>query len=93
VKDMSSVEEKLEKYLGSLGEVLEEVRLREGATQAHRLLDLARRYYMDALHYRDRDPLTALVCVVYSEGLLDALRFLGLASFQWPFERRGARHG
>jgi len=87
------VEEKLAKYLESLREVLDEVELKEGSKEAQEVLDLARRYYLDALHYLSRDPLTALICVVYSEGLLDALRFLGLASFKWPFERRGPGHG
>ncbi|MEM4700413.1 MAG: DUF357 domain-containing protein [Candidatus Nezhaarchaeales archaeon] len=81
---MGAIEERLAKCLASLKEVLREVRLKEGAKEAREALDLARRYYLDALYYRDRDPPTALACASYSEGLLDALRVLGLASFEWP---------
>lgn len=81
---MGTLEERLARCLELLKEVLEEVRLREESKEAKEALDLARRYYLDALYYRDRDPPTALACASYSEGLLDALRILGLASFEWP---------
>lgn len=81
---MEELRARLSRYLGSLGKVFEEVTLKSHSALVEDVLDLARRYYLDALHYRDSDPLTAMVCVVYSEGLLDALRLLGLASFKWP---------
>ncbi|OLD12782.1 MAG: hypothetical protein AUI93_02320 [Crenarchaeota archaeon 13_1_40CM_3_52_10] len=44
--------------------------------------DLARDYARDAKHYLgDRKPVTALACIAYAEGLLDALKFLQLAEF------------
>jgi len=46
------------------------------------MLELARGYTQDAKHYLDkRKPVTALACVAYAEGLLDALKFLELAEF------------
>jgi FAD synthetase len=44
--------------------------------------ELARDYARDAKHYLDkRKPVTALACIAYAEGLLDALKFLHLADF------------
>jgi FAD synthetase len=43
---------------------------------------LARDYARDAKHYLGvRKPVTALACIAYAEGLLDALKFLELAEF------------
>jgi len=42
-----------------------------------------RRYLEDAEYYRvDQSPV-ALTSVAYAEGILDALKLLGLASFNW----------
>lgn len=47
-----------------------------------RVLDLARSYQKDSKHYlTDDKPVTALACVAYAEGLLDALKFLELVQF------------
>jgi FAD synthetase len=46
------------------------------------VLELVRGYMQDAKHYLgERKPVTALACVAYAEGLLDALKFLELAEF------------
>jgi FAD synthetase len=50
--------------------------------QLDHVSDLARDYARDAKHYLgDRKPVTALACIAYAEGLLDALKFLQLAEF------------
>ena len=47
-----------------------------------RVVELARSYEKDSKHYlSDNKPVTALACIAYAEGLLDALKFLGLAEF------------
>ena len=52
------------------------------SSQTEYVLELARGYVRDAEHYlRSRKPVTALACVAYAEGLLDALRFLKLVEF------------
>jgi len=44
----------------------------------------ARRYFEDAKYYLDRKRFkTSLASVAYCEGLLDALRLLGLVEFTW----------
>jgi hypothetical protein len=46
--------------------------------QAADFLEMARSYYQDALHFRDRgDPVRALACVNYAHGWLDAGARLG----------------
>ncbi len=51
--------------------------------QIRALLDHVDRYLADAEYYRaDRKP-TALTSVAYAEGILDALKLLGVADFEW----------
>lgn len=46
------------------------------------VLDLVKGYVKDARHYAEkRKPVTSLACIAYAEGLLDALKFLGLVDF------------
>jgi FAD synthetase len=50
--------------------------------QVDQVSSLARDYARDANHYlSNRKPVTALACIAYAEGLLDALKFLELAEF------------
>ena len=51
------------------------------------VLDLAKRYHEDAKGFlKAGRPLTSIAASSYAEGLLDALRFLGLVDFKWPGE-------
>ena len=51
-------------------------------SQLDYVLELVRGYAKDAQHYAEkRKPVTSLACIVYAEGLLDALKFLGLVDF------------
>ncbi|MFQ5759040.1 MAG: DUF357 domain-containing protein [Candidatus Bathyarchaeia archaeon] len=48
------------------------------------VVDSARRYLEDARFFREQGRLeTALASVAYCEGLLDALRLLGVVEFSW----------
>jgi FAD synthetase len=48
------------------------------------VVDEAKRYLDDAKYYLGKgEDETSLASVAYSEGLLDALRMLGLARFEW----------
>ena len=52
------------------------------------VLDLAMRYHEDAKRFlQEKRFLTSIAASSYAEGLLDALRFLGLISLRWPDER------
>jgi len=54
------------------------------------LINLAESYLKDAKYYFSEkfDLFTSLCCIAYSEGLIDALKFLGLIDFKWPSKRR-----
>ena len=48
------------------------------------VVDEAKRYLQDAKFYLNKKRFeTSLASVAYCEGLLDALRLLGLADFTW----------
>ncbi len=74
--------ERAEKYLRGLIEVLNDIKYQESA---EKVVELARAYAEDTRYYISKgDCETALVTASYAEGLLDALRMLGLAEFKWP---------
>ena len=77
--------ERAEKYLEATSRSLERLKITgSGHSSAlmDRVLELARSYEKDSKHYlSDKKPVTALACIAYAEGLLDALKFLELAEF------------
>ena len=79
--------ERAAKYLEATSQSLERFKMSRNESPLasellDRVLDLARSYQKDSKHYLTEDkPVTALACVAYAEGLLDALKFLNLAEF------------
>jgi hypothetical protein len=79
--------ERAAKYLKVTSQSLDSLKLKKGRlssrfSQTNYVLELARDYARDAEHYLGkRKPVTALACIAYAEGLLDALKFLKLAEF------------
>lgn len=86
---METAEELLSKYIQNTEPVFAEIKLSPEAVYVDRekagsIVDMAKRYLEDAKYYRDRKKFeTGLASVAYSEGLLDALRLLDIAEFQW----------
>jgi len=80
----SETELLVERYMKSCRRVMEKLESSPLREEAQRILDYASRYLSDAEYYANegRWP-TALAAVSYCEGLLDALRLLGLAEFEW----------
>ncbi len=78
----------IDKYITGCRRVRGEMTLKpQGAplteAQIRDLLDHVDRYLADAEYYRaDKKP-TALTSVAYAEGILDALKLLGAADFEW----------
>lgn len=76
--------EKLEKYFRVTGEALSKVKFKipenvDFAKVAEDFLDMARRYYEDAKHFRDKgDIVTAFAALNYAHGFLDAGARLGV---------------
>jgi FAD synthetase len=79
--------ERAAKYLRATSKSLESLKVKKQRlsirlSQGNHVLELARDYAHDAEHYLGkRKPVTALACIAYAEGLLDALKFLQLAEF------------
>jgi len=88
-------DEKARKYIASIERVLSEMELTSvqvvDEKHVRSVVDTAHSYAEDAIYYLQGQPSTALTAISYAEGLLDALRFLGLAKFTWP-DSRGTRH-
>jgi len=78
------------KYIVNTGRVFEEIKtsateVRLDKKRICEVIEYARNYFEDAKYHRDQKKFeVALTSVAYCEGLLDALRLLGVAEFQWP---------
>lgn len=77
------------KYILKSERVLNDIQVLQGSKliddkSVREVIDEAKRYLEDAKFYLDRKRFeTSLASVAYCEGLLDALRLLGLADFSW----------
>lgn len=84
-----TLEELVSKYIQNSERVFTEIRVTQDAIQvdgekAQSVAKTAKRYLEDAKYYQKRNRLeTSLASVAYCEGLLDALRLLGIAEFSW----------
>ena len=78
----------IDKYIAGCQRVRDEMKIKPQATpltetQIRELLAHVDRYLADAEYYKaDKKP-TALTSVAYAEGILDALKLLGAADFEW----------
>ena len=77
------------KYINKTERVLGEIRRVSGFMHPNdqkieRVVETAKRYLEDAKYYQKKSKLeTSLASVAYCEGLLDALRLLGVVEFSW----------
>jgi len=83
-----SIDGLIEKYARSCRGALDGMRLKRlprevGESNVKDLIEHAERYLRDAMYYAAERKATALASVCYSEGVLDALRLLGLIDFEW----------
>ena len=71
-----------ERVLKEIGEIPDTIHINE--KEAKTVFDWAKRYLEDAKYYQEKGKLeTSLTAVAYCEGLLDALRLLGVVDFSW----------
>ena len=76
------------KYIQKTEAVFKKMKMAEKSvldpSKVDEIVDEAKRYLEDAKYYLKKGKLeTSLASVAYSEGLLDALRMLGLVEFEW----------
>lgn len=76
-------------YISSLGKALREAKANaKQVKEVEEILKLSELYLEDAKYYFNvGDHLTSALCVAYAEGLIDALRLLGLTDFNWEKPR------
>ncbi|MEM2123014.1 MAG: DUF357 domain-containing protein [Candidatus Bathyarchaeia archaeon] len=70
--------------MSKLDKVLRDLALKEVGRGVDEVIEEARRYLSDSRYYLEKEAyLTALAAASYAEGLLDSLKILGLAEFEW----------
>ena len=85
-----SLKELTSKYIQNSEQVLAEIKLATDVVvideeKIKGIIRNARQYLNDAKYYERQNRLeTSLASVSYCEGLLDALRLLGVVEFTWP---------
>ncbi len=72
---------KIDAYIRNVANALDQID-REGIK--NEIVEIARAYLKDSMYYLSKgDQFNALATIAYAEGLLDALRILGVAHFNW----------
>ncbi len=90
---LDGAKEKLERYINGTRAVLDQMEVSSPldpslSSALNYNLSLARQYFDDSRYYFERgDFITALVCIAYCEGLLDACRNLGWLKYEWRFKQ------
>jgi len=85
-----TLKELTSKYIQNSEKVLAEIKLATDIVvideeKIKGIIESAKHYLNDAKYYQKRNKLeTSLASVAYCEGLLDALRLLGVVEFTWP---------
>ncbi len=77
---------RVEAYIYNVEQALEQVERRGHSLdqRSRHILRLVRDYVSDAKYYLEQgDTFTALAAIAYAEGLLDALRWLGIVELDW----------
>ncbi len=84
-----SLETLVKKYIISTEKVLEEIQRTSNKVtitepKIDEILGYVSSYLKDAKYYKDKKKFeTSLTSIAYCEGLLDALRLLGVVEFEW----------
>jgi diphthine synthase len=78
----------IEKYTKSCRKVMDTFKLNDlpilvDEKKVKELMDHTERYLIDAQYYQGDNNPVALTCITYAEGILDALKLLGLIDFHW----------
>jgi hypothetical protein len=92
-----SLESLVSKYTVSADKVLSKMEQVKGSTSVSEIdvsktIEHARAYLEDAKYYKAHKKFeTSLTSIAYCEGLLDALRLLGLVKFDWPAKQENEK--
>jgi len=89
-----NINELASKYICSAEHVFKQLEVVEtpgtfNSPHISNVIDLAKAYLEDARYYREKKKFeVSLTSIAYCEGLLDALRLLGVVKFEWPIKKR-----
>lgn len=88
-----SLEALVTKYIASAELALHQLEIVETSrisrNDVQEVVDSANAYLADAKHYRDKKKFdVSLASISYCEGLLDALKMLGVVKFEWPAKQK-----
>jgi hypothetical protein len=92
-----SLEVLVSKYIASTEKVLKGMQRNKGTINVTeenvaKILGYVTDYLEDAKYYKAQKKFeTSLTSVAYCEGLLDALRLLGVVKFEWPANMKRKR--
>lgn len=92
-----SLEQLASKYIISAEHALKTMEMVEDRADIHinnikKVVESARAYLEDAKYFKNEGKIeVSLTSVAYCEGLLDALRLLGVVNFEWPSRAKGER--
>jgi len=92
-----SLEAIVSKYIDSAEKVLSEMTHVKGSVtvdeaDVDKAVEYVQAYLADAKYYKAQKRLeTSLTSVAYCEGLLDALKLLGLVKFEWPVKQENEK--
>ena len=71
-------------YISNVEQALESIKEKVHEDKVKRVVELVEAYLNDSKYFMEKgDIFTALATIAYAEGLLDALRWLNLLSFNW----------
>jgi diphthine synthase len=87
-KVVGELDRLIAKYIRECRRVLEDMELRDTPREIEgevieNLLDHVERYLKDAEYYSTHDKPVALASVSYAEGILDTLKLINFAEFEW----------
>jgi hypothetical protein len=86
--------QKLDRYIGGTERVFRKMEknppVEPGLNKLlERNIELSKQYFADSKHYLGKgDLITALVCIAYCEGLIDACKNIGWLKYEWEFEKK-----
>ena len=92
-----SLEAIVSKYIDSAEKVLSEMTHVKGSVtvdeaDVDKAVEYVQAYLADAKYYKAQKRFeTSLTSVAYCEGLLDALKLLGLVKFEWPVKQENEK--
>lgn len=92
-----SIEKLASKYMASVEHVFDQIKVADTSpnfdlNSVRNVVNSARAYLDDAKYYKKQKKFeVSLASAAYCEGLLDALKMLGVVKFEWSVRKKGKK--